>query len=295
MTQLAVTVIGLGKMGSVLAQKLLEAKFDVTVYNRTVDKMKPLIALGAKGSDSAALAVKDADIVLTSLLDDLALKEVVDGPNGFIGALKPSAIHISTSTILPETAKSLTKLHEDNRSIYLGATVLGVPKAAAMGKLTTIVAGDSTAIDRCKPIFECYAAKIMPVGNLPYQANAIKICINTLLVTTIEMLGELYTFAEKNQCNTDILQTFFHEVYSHPAFKLYVDKVKERNFDDVNFMLTGGLKDLRLFQQAFLNAGVAPEVANIILNKFVTASNQGLSNKDWSAVTEITRKQSGLN
>ncbi len=289
-----ITLIGLGKMGSVLAKRLIHAKFDLTVYNRTSEKMQPLTAIGAKGASDIKAAVKDADVVITCLLDDNAVLQVVSGKEGFLTYLKKGAIHIGTSTILPETSKTLSKRHQETQTTYIAANVLGIPKAAENGTLTSIVAGDLEAIEKCTPIFNSYSVKIIQAGTLAYQANVIKISINYLLVSSIEMMGQLYTFAEKNEVNINTINNLLHNVYAHPAFIQYIDKVKNRNFDDVNFALSGGFKDLRLFQQAFADARVPPDIANVITNKFIAAMAQNMADKDWSAFTEITRNQSGL-
>ncbi len=284
-----ITLIGLGKMGSVLAQRLLGAHFNLTVFNRTAEKMLPLVKAGAKGAATIEEAVKDAKIIITCLLDDHAILETV---KSFIHLLDPHSIHVGTSTILPETSKKLTELHKNHGSTYIAANVLGVPKVAARGELTTLVAGQKEAIEQCNPIFAAYSIKVISVGSQPFQANVIKICMNYFLVTAIEAMGELYTFAEKSQVDTSILNTLFHSVFAHPAFQLYVDKIKQRNFDDVNFDMKGGFKDLNLFQQAFVDVGVVPDIANIIKDKFIIALAHHMENKDWSGVTEITRLQS---
>ncbi|KTD11109.1 3-hydroxyisobutyrate dehydrogenase [Legionella gratiana] len=286
-----ITLIGLGKMGSVLADRLLAANFDLTVFNRTKEKMLPLIEAGARGAETLEDAVKEAKIIITCLLDDHAVFETV---KHFVPLLQPHAIHVGTSTILPETSKKLLNLHQEHGSIYIAANVLGVPKAAARGELTTIVAGSDEVIEECKPIFASYSIKVIPVGTQPFQANVVKICMNYFLVTAIETMGELYTFAEKSQVNPSILNTLFHAVFAHPAFQLYVDKINQRDFDDVNFDIKGGFKDLNLFQQAFANAGVVPEMANIIKDKFIIALAHHMEHKDWSAITEITRMLANL-
>ncbi len=289
-----ITLIGLGKMGSALAGRILQGNFPLTVYNRTASKMEPLIAAGAHGAPTLKEAVHDADIIVTCLLDDNAVIETVNGAEGFLNALKPGAIHVGTSTILPATSKALTQLHADQQSIYLAANVLGVPKVAERGELTTFVAGDPAAIGICLPLFNCYSRNIVSVGSEPYQANVMKICSNYLLATAIEAFGELYTFAEKSGLKLDGLNKFFHSVYAHPAYQLYADKIRERSFDDVNFDLKGGAKDLNLFQKAFKEVQVIPDIANVIKNKFDIAVARGMENKDWSAITEITRMQAGL-
>lgn len=286
-----VTLIGLGKMGSVLAKRLLTAKVDLTVFNRTTEKMQPLIQAGAKGAETLKDAVKDADIIVTCLFDDQAVLQTVDA---FVQYLQPRSIHIGTSTILPETSKKLFDLHYKHNAIYIAGNVLGVPKAAERGELTSFVAGDVDAIEKCKFVFQAYSSKIVTIGPKPHQANVAKICMNYMLASVIEALGEIYTFAEKSETDVNMMNTLFHSVFVHPAFQLYVDKIKNRNFDEANFELKGGFKDMCLFQQAFTDAGVIPDIANILKDKFAKALADRMGEKDWSAVTEITRKQAGL-
>lgn len=289
-----VAFVGLGKMGSAIAKKLIEGGFNLTVFNRTEAKMQPLLAMGAKGATSAKEAAMDADVILTSLFDDQSVLEVVNGKNGILAGLKQGAVHIGTSTILPGTSKKLTELHHKNKTIYIAGNVLGVPKVAEKGELTSIVAGNADVITSCASIFKTYSKTIMNIGPEPYKANVMKICTNYLLASSIECMGELYTFAEKNDLDKEYLNGMFHTVFAHPAFKLYIDKIKERNFDDVNFNLSGGFKDLHLFQQAFTDVYVVPDIANIMINKFMIAIALGMEQKDWSAVTDITRRLAGL-
>jgi 3-hydroxyisobutyrate dehydrogenase-like beta-hydroxyacid dehydrogenase len=286
-----ITLIGLGKMGSVLGQRLLAAKFDLTVFNRTAEKMKPLIDAGAKGAKTIEEAVKEAQIVVTCLLDDNAVLESVAH---FAPLLRAKTIHLGTSTILPETSKKLTEIHRRHGNIYVAGNILGVPKAAARGELTTFVAGSDHAIQQCKPIFDAYSSKVVTVGSHPFQANVMKICMNYMLISAIETMGELYAFAEKSEIDTSMLNTMFHSIYAHPAFKLYVDKIKGRDFDNVNFDMNGGYKDVSLFQQAFANVGVVPDIANVVRDKFIVALAHQMNEKDWSAITDITRRQANI-
>jgi 3-hydroxyisobutyrate dehydrogenase-like beta-hydroxyacid dehydrogenase len=289
-----VAFIGLGKMGSVLAKKILEANFDLTIYNRTSSKMQPLILAGARGAQSIQQAVDQADVVVTCLFNDEAVLDVVAGKEGFLKMLKPGAIHISISTILPSTSKKLTKLHEENGSIYIAGNILGVPKVAERGESTTLAAGDPNALNACNSIFNAYSNKIIQMGSDAYKANAMKLSTNYLLATAIESIGEIYAYTEKNDIETEIVSSFFHSVFAHPAFKLYVEKIKEQSFDDVNFDLKTGAKDLDLVQEAFTKEHVTPDIANSIKNKFEAALAQGMGEKDWCAITEITRKKAGL-
>ena len=286
-----ITLIGLGKMGSALAKRILHAGFPLTVYNRTIEKIAPISELGAVAATSLQDAVSDADIVITSLLDDQAVLGITDGILAF---LKTGAIHIGTSTILPKTAILLAELHQQRNCFYIAAPVLGVPKVANAGQLMTLCAGPQQQIEQVQSILESFSAQVLNLGEKVASANVLKICMNYSVVSAIELISELYAFAEKSGVETAIIQEALHHIYAHPGIKLYIDKIHDRDFDQVNFDMRGGNKDIALFQQAFTEAGVIPDIANAIKGKFTQALAQGMENKDWSAVSEIVRSRAGL-
>lgn len=286
-----IAFIGLGKMGTAMVEKILEAGLAVTVYNRTVEKTKPLVKLGACAAESLAAAVLDADIVFTSVIDDDALISVTDA---MLPTLKKDAIHVSTSTILPSTTKKLEQQHLQADCYYIAAPVLGVPTAVRAKKCMTICSGEQTSITNIMPILAAYSGTIKNLGNIATHASILKICLNYSLISTLELISELYVFAEKSGLDPAIVQEALHDIYAHPAIKAYIDKIHARNFTDVNFALAGGNKDVNLFQQAFAEVGVIPDIANIVRGKFTQALAQGMENQDWSAISEIVRQRSGL-
>jgi 3-hydroxyisobutyrate dehydrogenase-like beta-hydroxyacid dehydrogenase len=286
-----ITFIGLGKMGSAMVKRLLQSSYEVTVFNRTPSKMIPLQALGAKPSESIAQAVSQADIVMTCLLNDKALLEVAEE---MVSHIQSKAIHIGLSTILPDTAQAIEDLHQKKGGYYISATVLGIPAVADHGQLTTFCAGAEPYLEIAIPILKAFSGQIVALGNETKAPNIMKICMNYSLMTTLELISELYTFAEKSGLDTEIVRKGLHQIYAHPSFKLYIDKIHARDFDHVNFNMLGGNKDVSIFQEAFSRVGVAPEIGNIVKSRFISALSLGMENKDWSGIYEVIRAQSGL-
>jgi 3-hydroxyisobutyrate dehydrogenase-like beta-hydroxyacid dehydrogenase len=286
-----ITLIGLGKMGTAVAERLLSTDHKLTIFNRTLSKMAPLVTLGATPSNSIEQAVKHAEIVITVLLDDQAVLEVT---NQLIENMQPNAIHLGLATILPDTAKIVEEKHKMHNSYYVSATVLGVPSVAREGKLMTFCAGNDAKVTRVMPLLEAISQEVISLGSQIFAPNVMKICMNYSLITTIELVSELYVFAEKSGVSTELVQNALHKIYGHPAFKRYVDKIHNRNFDEVNFDMIGGNKDVRVFQEAFSRAGVSPEIGNIVRSRFISALAQQMENKDWSGIYEIIRAEAGL-
>jgi len=283
--------IGLGKMGTAIAEQLIKSGYSLIVYNRTTEKMAALVNLGAETAESAEILASKVDIVFTSLIDDAALIAMTEK---ILPHLRAKTIHVSTSTILPKTATYLEQLHQAINCSYIAAPLLGVPKAVRAKKAMTICAGQQKNIKQITSLFETYSSTIENLGSVVAHANVFKICINYSLVSALELISELYSFAEKSGLETNIVQEFLTTIYAHPGIQLYINKIHERNFDEVNFDMKGGNKDINLFEQAFLEVGVNPDIATMVRSKFTQALANGMAEKDWSAISEIIRQRSGL-
>lgn len=287
-----IAFIGLGKMGSAMVERLLSANFKVTVFNRTASKATPLVALGASLAPTIAQAVEHADVVMSCLLNDEAVLEMA---NEAVHHMKPKAIHMCISTILPDTSEQLKALHEHYQSNFVSAVVLGIPKVVQKGESTVFCAGEEHNLKLVWPLLQSFSANVFPLGDNIKAANIMKICLNYSLATALELISELYTFAEKSGLDTEVVKKGLHQIYGHPAFKLYIDKIHARDFNDVNFSMLGGNKDLTIFQEAFARVGVVPELGNVIKGRFISALAQGMEEKDWSGIYEVVRNESGLN
>lgn len=281
-------------MGAAIATRILQSGFNLTVYNRTLSKTSPLENLGATVADTLPRAVKNADLVITCLFDDASVLDVLEGADGILNHMKKNSIHAGTSTILPSTAKKIQNMHSEHDSIYISANVLGGPRVAIAGKLIMFCSGDHNAIIRCKPVFATFSEEVMDLGQNISDAGKAKICSNYCAASSFELIAELYAFAEKTDLDLEIIQGILHSVYAHPGIKGCIDKIKNRSFDDVNFSVKGGAKDIDVYQKTFLDAGVTPEIANILQSRYKEAIKQGLGDKDWSSIYEVVRKKANL-
>ena len=120
-----------------MARCILRANHDLTVWNRTAAKMQTLIDEGAKGARTAREAVAEADIVVTNLMDDRSIFDVLEANDGILAGMKLGAVHVCTATISPTCAEKLRKIHETHGTRYVSGPVVGRPDAAAAGKLTS--------------------------------------------------------------------------------------------------------------------------------------------------------------
>jgi 3-hydroxyisobutyrate dehydrogenase-like beta-hydroxyacid dehydrogenase len=164
--------LGLGKMGTPMALRLVAAGYELSVWNRSEERTKPLIHEGAIAAATPAEAELGADAVITMLLDDAAYEEVLFGVHRFIDALSPGALHILCGSISTALAKLLAAEHAERGIDFVSAPVFGTANDARDGRLRIVAAGADKAVDRARPLLEAFSREIDVVGKDPTLAYA---------------------------------------------------------------------------------------------------------------------------
>ena len=255
--------IGLGELGLPVAANLLDAGHSLHVYNRTASKAAPLVVKGATQADRAADVVTRGGVVVTLVWDDAALESVVTS-DGFLEKLGPGGVHVSMSTVLPETAERLANLHERHGASYLEAPIFGRPEAATARKLWIPISGTPAAKARVRPLLEAMGAQgIFDFGEAPGAAVTVKLAGNFLIISAARAMSEALTMADKNGVSmhavVDMLTT---TLFNAPIYQSY------------GKMLAAGapamvsdipLKDTGLFVETATRAGAPAPMATHLL------------------------------
>ena len=188
-----VAVIGLGAMGSRVARRLVDAGHEVAVWNRTPEKMRPLVEWGATPTESPAAAAARADVILTMVADPPALRAVSEGPDAISAGARASATVIEMSTVGPAAVARLASALPKEVSL-LDAPVLGSIGEAESGSLGIFVGGAPELFERWRPLLSELGAPIL-VGGLGRGAAA-KLVANLTLLGTLGVLGEAIALAD---------------------------------------------------------------------------------------------------
>src|SRR5262249_8425163 len=163
---------------------------ELGVYNRTTEKLKPLIGLGAKPLDSIKAAATYGDAVFTMLADDAAVMEVASKPAGLVESLSRGGTHICAGTHSVACIGELQERHGKAGEIFRATPMFGRPEVVSSGRAGMVLAGTKSSLDRCRPLFEAIARRTFEGGSDPVAAAAIKIANNFVLGCAIEAMGE---------------------------------------------------------------------------------------------------------
>ncbi|HVX52714.1 MAG TPA: NAD(P)-dependent oxidoreductase [Chitinophagaceae bacterium] len=278
--------IGLGNLGTPIAENLLQKGHQLLVYNRTAAKAQPLADKGATIATSVKELAAACDIVFTIVSDDAALNHITLNEEGIAANLKAGGIHVSMSTILPATSTHLHGIHQQYNNHYLAAPVLGRPEAAKARRLNFLVSGDAAVIALIKPLLtDGGAAGIWEFGTETSAANVAKLCSNFLIVSAMEAMAEAINLANKSGLDATAWHSMVTQtLFTSPIYINYGNALLKEAFAPGGFALRLGLKDVNLMIQTAADGDTTMPTANLIKHQFETCIANGLGEHDWTAV-----------
>ncbi|KIY20502.1 NAD(P)-dependent oxidoreductase [Mesobacillus subterraneus] len=287
--------VGLGNMGAPMVMSLLKAGYRVKVYNRTPEKAETVIAAGADRVEHLADVAVPGGIVITMVSNDQALEEVTIGEKGFGHKLEEGSIHLSMSTVSPETSRKLAAFHGKHNSHYVASPVFGRPDAAAAQKLFILSSGSSKAKERTKPVQEAMGQRVFDLGEDPGNANVIKLGGNFMIMAAMEAMAESFNLAEKNGIDRQVAaEVYASTLFNCTVYNGYGSMIANRRFEPAGFQLELGLKDCNLVLEE-ANAKQTPmPFASILHDTLLASVAKGRGKQDWSALTRIASENAGL-
>ena len=195
-----VSVIGLGAMGTRLAQNLLKSDYSVVVYNRTADKARALLELGAVVADTPRAAAEQSDVVISMSTDDESSRHIWLAPEtGAADGLTPGKIAIEMSTLTLDWVQALSRTLGQRDINFLEAPVVGSRPQAEAGTLMALVGGDSETLKQVRSILtKAGAGAIQYIGPVG-QGMAMKLAVNALFGVQVAALAEVMGMLSKCQ------------------------------------------------------------------------------------------------
>ena len=284
--------IGLGNLGTAIAENILQKRQQLLVYNRTASKTQSLVAKGANSCSSIKELASICDIVFSMVSDDAAINHVTKGNDGIAQNLKPGGIHICMSTILPATASQLGAIHDQHNSHYIAAPVMGRPEAARAGKLNFLVSGKKDIVEKIKPLLQdAGAAGIWEFGENVAAANVAKLCNNSLMVSAIESLAEAINLAKKSGIDTHTwMNMITQSIFAAPVYINYGNLLVKEMYQPAGFTLRLGLKDVNLVMEQSREVNADMPIGQLMQRRFSEGIANGLGDHDWTAVALLLNK-----
>jgi 3-hydroxyisobutyrate dehydrogenase-like beta-hydroxyacid dehydrogenase len=188
--------VGIGAMGSRIAGRLLKRGFQVTVFDRNAASSNALVQAGGIVALSIAELASGADVVLSMLTNDEAVRSVYAGPQGVLEHIRPGSTIIEMSTVSPGTSRELYRLASARGVNVLDAPVSGSTPAAEQGSLTLLCGGDEDLFHAAEAVFAAIGRQHFYLGPSG-SGNTMKLVVNTLLGVGMQAIAEAVAFGEK--------------------------------------------------------------------------------------------------
>jgi 3-hydroxyisobutyrate dehydrogenase-like beta-hydroxyacid dehydrogenase len=291
----AIGFLGLGNMGLPMVANLLKAGYAVRVWNRSPAPAAALVAQGATSVSRPEDVAEPGALVFSALSNDRVLDEVVGTNRELLERLGPGGIHVSTSTIGPETSRRLADGHNAYGVIYLASPVLGRPEAAAAANLWILLAGPAEAKERAQSILRVLGQGVFDLGEDPGAANVVKLACNFLFASAMEAMAEAFTLAEKNGIGRGFLaDLLLRTAFDCQAYRNYAPQIAEHCYHPAKLKLSLGLKDISLVLQSAATSKVPMPLASLLHAHLLAAEAKGRGNLDWTGLAGEVSESAGL-
>ena len=211
-----VGVAGLGRMGAAIAAHLIDVGHEVTVWNRTADKIKPLAAAGAKTAASPAELAGAVETIVTILTNREAIAAVYDGPSGLLAGNVKGKLVIDMSTVQPETEVALAERVRAKGATFVECPVGGTVGPARDGKLLGVAGGTARRTSPARqPLLAQMCRRVEHVGPVG-AGSSMKLALNLPLMVYYQALGEAYVLCRHLGLDPKWLMEFLSDTSGAP-------------------------------------------------------------------------------
>jgi 2-hydroxy-3-oxopropionate reductase len=289
----AIGFIGLGIMGRPMCVNLLKAGHTLTVYSRTLSSVERLVALGARGGDSARHVASRSDVIITMLPDGPEVEQVILGANGVLEGARPASTVVDMSSINPLVAQKIGKACSARNVRFLDAPVSGGEPKAIDGTLAIMVGGEENAFLEIEPILRTLGSSVTRTGEIG-AGNFTKLANQIIVACNIAAMGEAFVLAARAGLEAE---TVFNAIKGGLAGSAVLDAkapmVFNRNFKP-GFRISLHQKDLRNALTAAESMKVGLPLTSAVQQMLLALISQGKGDLDHSAMITFVENMAGV-
>ena len=278
--------IGLGIMGKPMAKNLMEAGYELVLYNRTLEKAEELAEDGAEVAVNPREVAENSDIIVTMLPDSPDVRNVVVGEDGVLEGIKDGSLLVDMSTISPVVTEELAAKVKERGASMLDAPVSGGDVGAEEGTLSIMVGGSEEDFERAKPLFDAMGQTVTHVG--PTGAGQVTKAANQVVVAlTIEAVSEALVLGSKGGVAPEkVLDVLSGGLAGNKVMEVKREKFLSHTFDP-GFRSELHHKDLGIALAAGREYGVVLPVTAIVDQMLLVMKKKGWGGEDHSALLRV--------
>jgi 3-hydroxyisobutyrate dehydrogenase-like beta-hydroxyacid dehydrogenase len=285
-------MVGLGLMGSAIAERLLDAGVPLLVYNRTPAKAQPLVERGGTVLESASGALRHADVCVSMVADDEALEAVMLGEDGVLEGGRPGTSLIEMSTVSVEVSRRVAARAAEAGVTYLRAPVSGNPTVVRGGTLTIVVSGPSDAASELDGLLHAIGPTVFYVGE-DERARVVKLALQVLVGGTVELLSESLVLGESAGVDrAKLLEVIGSSAVGSPLVGYKTEPLLRDDYS-ATFTTAMMLKDIDLVLALAADNGAPMPFTKQLRTLLESAAEGGYADQDFMALYPRLREAAG--
>jgi 3-hydroxyisobutyrate dehydrogenase-like beta-hydroxyacid dehydrogenase len=278
--------MGLGIMGTAMAENILKDDWRLTVYNRTRNKTSILEELGAGVAESPKALAEASDVVIAMVTGPEAVLNLLSGEDGAAAGMTGDKVFVNMSTISPAYAREINHILGSHGVTYVDSPVLGTKGPAEKGELVVLAGGDREVVDELEPLYMAMGKKVVYCGEVG-KGSMMKMSVNLLLGTMLEGLAEMLHFGMAGGLEK---KTLLDVVMAGPLacklFELKAEMMQTESFP-VQFPLKHMAKDLKFAVDTAYETGAPAPSAHGNLQLYRRGAGQGFGDMDFAAIYKV--------
>jgi len=282
----------MGHMGSHMVQRLLDAGYQVTVYDRTKEKAQAMGQRGAFVAQTPKELAANCEVVIACVTDDLAQEAVMFSPDGALAGVHSGSVIADLSTVSPTASHRLYKAAKEQGISMIDAAVSGSVPQVDQGSLVIFVGGDQETFERCRPILEVLGKNIFYMGGSG-MGTTMKLVANTLLGLGMQALAEAIALGEKAGLEKNLLLDVLGQTsVLTPGQKSKLANVKREQYPTA-FALSLMHKDFHLVLNEAYDLSVSMPATAAAQQAYTAAIARGMD-EDFSIMIKFMEELAGL-
>ena len=284
--------IGMGHMGSHMAQRLLDAGYQLTVYDRTREKAQEEGQRGARMAQTPKDLAANCQVVMVCVTDDEAQHDVMFGPEGALTGVHAGSMIIDLSTVSPDASRRLYQAAKEQGVPMIDAAVSGSVPQVDQGSLVIFVGGEQKTYEQCKPILDVLGKNSFSMGASG-MGTTMKLVVNTLLGLGMQALAEAIALGEKAGLEKGLLLDVLGQTaVLTPGQKSKLENVRREEYP-TNFALSLMHKDFSLVLSQAYDVSVSMPATAAAQHMYTAAMAKGMD-EDFSIMIQFMEELTGL-
>lgn len=284
--------LGLGKMGSGMAARLVEAGHNVIVWNRTRAKCDPLHELGATVATVPREIPARTEIIISMLYDDYSVEEVFNGPDGLLSVPVEGRLFIEMSTLRPEKAKAIARSCGEQGAEFIDVPVSGTVGPARSGKLMALVGGSESNLERARPILEDMTRRIVHAGPVG-SGSLLKLVLNLPLAVYWQSLAEAIAMGHAGGLEIETMLNVINDSGGGLSALSHKISMIVENSENVAFDMKTMIKDSQNILAKGAEYDIPMPAMSVALDSYNADHSAGLGDADAVAIVRFLLESVG--